>query len=327
MSGFRSLYLALALAFSVPSICYASGGAQDTAAARAMATQGLDAYREGKFQEALDLLSRAQELYPAPVHVLYIARCHSQLGHPVESSEFYNRLVRERLTEDAPQAFVDAQAAAQAELPEVRAKIAYVTIQVQGAAAQDVVVLLDGKPLPVQLVGVKAPINPGTHEVLLEGDAGEPLQFSVEQAQHEEVSLVAKSKATPPRSKNVDSQEASGSRLPAYISLGVGALGIGVGAGFTVIYAVQRGKGTSAFDDYDCATGCTADEKGEVDDHDKKASSAGTIAWIGYGVGLAGVATGVTLLLLSGNKGADAKDHAHIRPYLGLSEVGFAGRF
>ena len=69
--------------------------AADKATARQLAVQGIKVYEDGKYSEALDKLERAQTLYDAPVHLLYIARCQHKLGMLVESAETYRRMVRD----------------------------------------------------------------------------------------------------------------------------------------------------------------------------------------------------------------------------------------
>ena len=61
--------------------------AADKATARQLAVHGIKLYGDGKYSEALDKLQRAQTLYDAPVHLLYIARCQHKLGMLVESAE------------------------------------------------------------------------------------------------------------------------------------------------------------------------------------------------------------------------------------------------
>src|SRR5664280_675076 len=60
--------------------------ASDKATARQMATEGIQSYKQGKYAEALDLLQRAEQLYDAPVHLIYIARVQAALGKLVELS-------------------------------------------------------------------------------------------------------------------------------------------------------------------------------------------------------------------------------------------------
>src|SRR5688572_19890431 len=102
--------------------------ASDKATARKLATVGIKLYQEQKFEEALDKLRRAQELYDAPVHVLYMARCQVKLGKLVEGAESYRRLVRTELEPNAPDVFQTAITDGEKELAEVEPRVPFLTI-------------------------------------------------------------------------------------------------------------------------------------------------------------------------------------------------------
>src|ERR1700743_1878747 len=82
--------------------------AADKATAREAATEGIGLYRAGKYAQALDRLKRAQALYDAPVHLLYIARAEEKLGQLVEAPETYRSLDRYTLPAGAPAAWTAA---------------------------------------------------------------------------------------------------------------------------------------------------------------------------------------------------------------------------
>ena len=76
-----------------------------------------------------------------------------------------------------------------------------------------------------------------------------------------------------------------------------------------------------------CGNICDADsaEAKNVADLDDKARSAKTLGIVGYVVGGLGVATGVTLFILSSKKD-DAKA-AFVAPYVGFGAAGLRGAF
>ena len=139
--------------------------AADKATARQMATQGIQYYQQGKHAEALDLLQRAEQLYDAPVHLIYIARTQMALGKLVEASETYRRLVRTDLAAGAPQAFKDAVADAQKELQQLEPKIPSLRIEVNPTDAKGLQLKLDGEVLSSVVIGINRPTNPGKHSV------------------------------------------------------------------------------------------------------------------------------------------------------------------
>lgn len=110
----------------------AASGAQPRPASvpdkRAMALehahQGLDAYREGRFEEAYEHFREAQALFPAPTLLVHMARCQRKLGKVVEAKGLYREVLAEPLPKDAPPPFVEAHRDAERELSEMEAKLA-----------------------------------------------------------------------------------------------------------------------------------------------------------------------------------------------------------
>jgi hypothetical protein len=118
-------------------------------------------------------------------------------------------------------------------------------------------------------------------------------------------------------------------RIGSYVGFGVGAVGIALGTVFVLKSASKRKDADSAEKEFvDCgATGCVATAEGakKVNDLDDQARSAKTLGIVGYVVGGLGVATGVTLFILS-NKKEDSKA-AFVAPYVGFGAVGVRGAF
>lgn len=139
--------------------------AADKATARQLATEGIRLFQGGDHAAALDRLQRAQALYDAPVHLLYIARAQRELGKLVEASETYRRLLRVQLEADAPEAFRTAVEDGRAELAELEPRIPALRIEVTPAEVADLELTIDGQPVPAAVIGVRRPENPGEHRV------------------------------------------------------------------------------------------------------------------------------------------------------------------
>lgn len=139
--------------------------AADKGTARTLAREGIDLFKAGKFAEALDKMQRAEELYDAPVHLIYIARCQDKLGLFVEATETYRRLVRVQLADNDPDAFKQAVADAKKELPLVEPKLANVKILVEPANVEGLKLEIDGTKVSSAVVGVDRPANPGTRKI------------------------------------------------------------------------------------------------------------------------------------------------------------------
>ena len=154
--------VALGLFSAYPALAQS---AADKATARQLATQGIQYYQQGKNAEALELLQKAEQLYDAPIHLVYIARAQAALGKLVEASETYRRLVRIDLPAGAPQAFKDAVSDGHKELPQLEPRIPSLRIDVNPSEAEGLKLKIDGEQLSSVVIGINRPTNPGRHFV------------------------------------------------------------------------------------------------------------------------------------------------------------------
>jgi hypothetical protein len=129
----------------------------------------------------------------------------------------------------------------------------------------------------------------------------------------------------PPPVQPPPGEEPGGSsfgRMLGFGALGLGGAGLVVGTAFVVI---NRSKRTDA-NDLCPGNVCPVASKSQIQSLDQQADNAATVAWVGYGVGGAALATGIVLLLTSGsdkNKGTSASVH----PWVGVGSCGVAGEF
>jgi hypothetical protein len=164
---------------ATPGVAVAQSAA-DKATARTLAREGIDLFKAAKYADSLDKMQRAQELYDAPVHLVYIARCQDKLGLVVESTETYRRLVRLTLDDNAPEAFKQAVADAKKELPEVEPKVARVKILVEPANVEGLQLEIDGVKVSAAVVGVDRPANPGARKISASAPGYESAEASVD---------------------------------------------------------------------------------------------------------------------------------------------------
>ncbi len=115
-------------------------------------------------------------------------------------------------------------------------------------------------------------------------------------------------------------------RLPGYILLGAGGVGLALG-GF---FAWQRSDyDKQAEDAYACNdTGsCTDDDIAAVRDLEDSTGSAGVRAIIATSVGGAALVTGTVLLLLSSHDEPGDSAKTRVQPWIGYGAVGLSGQF
>jgi hypothetical protein len=325
-----------------------------------LATEGAQAFNEGRFKEAVDLFVKAESLMHAPPHLLFAARAHAKLGQFVKAREAYMKVVKEQLAPNAPQAFRDAQAAAEEERKQVEPHIGRLTVKVEGAeGAKDLVVAVDGQPIPSVLLGVPQPMDPGDHTVTATatGFKSAPVAASLKDAGIGAVTLKMEvdnsvpppgaapapgaaaggALSTAPAGPAADAGSKSGMRIGSYVGFGVGAVGVALGTVFVLRSSSKRkaadgvdveatGSTTGGPCSFSAGT-CDAESASAKNQAalDNQARSAKTIGIVGYVVGGLGVAAGVTLFVLSSNK--EEPKAAFVAPYVGLGAVGVRGAF
>jgi hypothetical protein len=299
--------------------------------ARALAEQAGDALDARNYQQALDLVTRAEELYHAPTHLLIAAEAHEGLGALVDAAELYERIVAEPLPAGSPPAFKSAQNEATARVRALIARIPSLLVRVSPASAR-AVVTLDGQPFESGGDAAKR-VNPGKRMIRASAPGFRDYEKTVELKRGGVVKIEVKlerteapSQPVPPAEAPVDqpsagvaTDRASGSKVPAFVALGFGAVGFGVGA-VTGKMSLDR---VSDLDGACPDKRCPAARQADIDD----AKMLGTISTIGFGVGALGIGTGVVLLVLSGSTEKRTAEGTAVGPWIGASSVGLRGSF
>lgn len=338
----RALSLAaLVLFLAVPNLALADVSPEIRAAARATAQNGMEAYQKGDYARAVDYFERAEQLIHAPTHLLFIARARKEMGRLVAAREAYLKLERETLAPDAPDAFVQAKAAAAEELDALEPRIPSVSVVVQGGG-DDVTVLRNGQKIPAALVGVPQPVDPGEHEFVAEGPGlisstqtltiGEGAKETVLLTMRPDPSADAVGSTSAPSSATPQetAQSGKGMKIAGYSLLGLGAVGAGVGAFFIIKGSSELDDSNKKFESFPgCALStCTEDEQAtidEIDELDKSGTRKLNTGVAFAAVGGAALVTGTVLLLIAPKAGRDQS--AKLRPWFGPRAVGLTGSF
>lgn len=300
----------------------------------------------GRWADAVDMFTRAESMVHSPVHLLYMARSYEKLGSLVKARESYIRITNEELPAGASQPIKEAKSDAQKELDALEPRVPYVSVVVQGVGPKPVTVTMDGVNVPPALLGVPRPVDPGEHkfEAVAEGMDSAVSSISVKEGRSETVVLTLHPGSAPaaqppvgyaapvyPGGAGSPPPEAdSGKHGPSpltWVAFGVGGVGLVVGTVFAL-------KSSSKVDDANnlchlpgpdgTRTYCSPQASSLDDD----ARSAKTISLVGFIAGGVGVATGVTLLLVTGkHEKAAAALTPRVTPWLGLGSAGVSGRF
>jgi len=336
----RSSVLAATLALAMPGAAHAQSAA-DRATARQLGQDGQSALDARDYVTAEDRFRRADALFHAPTLLLGWARAEAALGKVVNASEAYNRIVREGVPPGAPEAFVKAVEAAKAEAGAVEARIASVTVVVSGP--DNPKVTLDDQPFPVAALGVKRPVDPGTHVLKAAADGWDPTEtkFTVADAATANATLAMKRSAiaaappvanAPPSavtSAPLAGSGASGEPTPpaerqggglatvGWVGIVAGGVGLATGA---ITGALAIGKHSTLANECPDASNCNASS--DISSY----HTLGTISTVGFIAG--GVLAGAGLVLvITSPSGTASSGAATIGPYVGLGSIGAVGSF
>lgn len=134
--------------------------------------QGKQAFKDGRFLEALAAFEASMQLEPSPNTRFQMARCYIALGKTASAYSNFKRAAQE--AEDRVSATHDKRYAAtrDAALAEVRAldgKVPRADLRVAADAPSGFAVELDGKSVPTAAWNTTMEIDAGTHELVTSG--------------------------------------------------------------------------------------------------------------------------------------------------------------
>lgn len=335
----------VAVALNAPNAAAEDASATETAAARSLAVDGLKLAQAGNCAEATSKLERAEKLYHSAVVASRLGECYVDLGRLVEGTEILRKVLREPVPAEPQPALLKALERAQRALDSAKPRIASLIIKV--AAVQEISLKVDGKLVPISLLDTEIPTDPGEHavEASAPGFLKSHTRINLGAADKKTVTLTltrdpnaptlptaSAATALPrdadgaeraaPKDRTASETEMSSrpseprrtpNRTAAYVTLGLGAVGIGVGSAFGVMAISQRKELKQACP----ADVCPAASQESLD----FARRLGTVATVAFGVGAAGLALGTVLLFTGGSGSPERGDHALKRrsKFAGLS--------
>jgi hypothetical protein len=124
-------------------------------------------------------------------------------------------------------------------------------------------------------------------------------------------------------------QGGNGLRTGAYVALGVGVVGLGVGTIFG-LSAKSKYRQANDITNDNCPSSGACELPGSLFDKRESLGNDGdtakTLSIVGFALGGVGLATGVTLFVLS-NKKQEAAATARVEPFIGVGQLGLRGGF
>ena len=148
----------------VTSSGVASAQVPEVAIARQLAIQGIDAVESGDCAKGMPLLTRAEQMHHASVHLQYLARCRAADGRLVMATEMWRQIIREGAPNGASPAIIAAINEATTSLERTLPRLASTTIRTTDTYS-GVALTLDGTSIPAEIVGTPQALDPGDHEL------------------------------------------------------------------------------------------------------------------------------------------------------------------
>jgi hypothetical protein len=311
--------------------------------ARELAKQGLQAYDAGRYDEAVEKLSKAYEVVHVPTLAVNEARALAKLGRLIAASELYLEATRIPPDKSWQATQTLAQVDAERERSDLLLRIPRLKIIFKGASPSEVAVTIDGTAVPQALSDAEQLVDPGERHI--EGTRGSEVvkqSVIVKESEHAQVLLrfvQASAGVTPPllgvpnQPNNTaqstgpvaplappppsDQKPGSGQKVAGWLSLSVGSAGIVIG---TVSGILANAKRSSLLDSNTCSTDgrhCSPSQSNDVNAY----NSLRTVSTVGFIAGGVLAATGVMLLLTA------PKQESKVGLWMGPSSAGVYGGF
>lgn len=314
---------------ALPALCVLApsrGLAQDKkelSKARAQFQRGIELERAGNYATALEQFRDVGQVRMTPQVRFHIASCEEKLGRLVTALGGY-----QLASADADSVGEDFKAEVERAVTRLQASIPKLTI-VRGAHAEAAEIELDGVELGASSVGVPVPLDPGPHAVTAKAPGALPFSQTVTIAENEQQSievaleLEPQPELVPQSNRGTPSDvEKPNRRLVPYVIGGVGVASL-IGSG--VLFALRQ----STLGDLESKCGPTRKCPSSAADEYSNLKLYNVTSQVAFGVGVAGVGTALTLLILQKKPGSAKSTGTSLLPTApnSLAGVSWAGRF
>jgi hypothetical protein len=312
--------VAVATCLSASTLCpslWAQGATVETASSEQKKTaqekfgEGMAAQKKGDHEAALTAFRASYDAVASPNSHLMVARELAELGRSDEAYAEYEKTVAEAdAAATTDKKYAQTAKAAKKEYDEARTKIALLIVNVTGGTPGDRVTI-NGKEIDRSQLGKAMPVMPGPVRIELTTSTGKEVseEVNAEAGGSPTVTLTVPAAGGEPIRDEGGSEEGVEAKLDkntslrtwAYVAGGVGIAGLVTAGVFTIL---NNGKHSKLEDE--CKDGICPKSLEE----DKDAGETyQTIAQIGLGVGIVGLAAGTVLFILS----SDSKEKATSR--------------
>ncbi len=289
--------------------------------ARAQFQRAVELEQAGNYSTALEQFRDVGQVRMTPQVRFHIASCEEQLGRLVTALGGYQLAFA-----DADSVGEDFKAEVAAAVTRLEASIPKLMI-VRGTGAEAAEIQLDGVALGASSVGVPVPLDPGPHSISAKAPGALPFSQTVTIAENEQKSVDVALSPEPaevrPSLSAAAPVDKTNPRLIPYVIGGVGIASL-IGAG--VLFGLRQ----STLSDLEDQCGpnhdaCPSSAAGEY----SNLKLYNVTSQIALGVGLVGVGTAVTMLLLQRKHTPATKSGITLLPSApnSLAGLSWAGRF
>jgi len=320
-------------------VARAEPNASERATARSLAHEGYAALTAKDYAAAEDRFRRADELVHAPTLVLDRGRALVGLGRFGDAYTAFQSVIAEEVPAKSPPVWKRAKKAAEQEIEAIKPRVAWLTLRVTGPSEPHVEI--DGQVLPTSSLGQRLPANPGERVIALRAEGfiskevkqtlteGAQVELALELAPEPPPSpvVVVVPPPAPDRGKQETERRSKRNRTLSYVAFGVSGVGLAVGATTGILWLKARSDIESTCGSLSCDA-ANESEESRYADQKQRYDTYGTMSAIGFAVGIAGAATGITLILLEPKTNADEKAKAaYVAPYVAGTSLGLRGAF
>ena len=278
-------------------------------------SDGVELFNKGDYYNALPKFREALDMSGSPNARLYMGRCLGALGRITESYDEMTSAMREASEKASfDQKYVTTRDAAAAQLAIMEPKIGKLMISVIGADTYKV--KIDGKDVPKDKIGTVIALLPKSIALTGEADERLPFEKQVEIRAGQTTAVTVELKKTEEAGGKVEPKAGDGDKgktgpTPAPLppvepesefgGMRIGGVIAGViGIGGIVVMGVTGSMANSRKDTLETECGGTNCTQAKYQTTIDEGKTYQTVANIGLGVGIGGIALGALLIILGG---------------------------
>ena len=311
--------------------------AQDAVAAGALFDKGVADMQAGRFDAACPAIAESQRMDPHPGTLFTLAECQAKRGKVASAVTHYQDYIGvvSRLPSEQRSRHHDRVATANAQIAKLKPSVPTLTLVLPDGAPSGTMVNRDGSEMQEAALGVPLPVDPGSHTLVtrVPGGRDHTVNVTVAVGEAKRVQLeIDKTVTTAPATTNTTARSpepASSPQSPpepeaqhhshtaAYVAGGIGIAGIVLGSVTGALVFGKKGTLKDNCADHDCNTAGY--------DAAHSAQTLATVSTIGFGVGIAGLATSAILFLTESKSEPVARVHGWEPLLVGGANGAWAG--